>query len=684
MKRMTFDSQGRLLGVDGAFVDDFARQPKERVEEEFEVSGETLRTSSSLRFLQDEQIVTIEPIKDESIWSLFSEGKKLDPLRFSNGKTQEDVVSEVTALIKSGKKVIFIHGMCGTGKSAIALNIARAVGRSCIVVPVKGLQRQYEEDYTDKKYVLKKNGSKLKIAMITGRDNHDSVIMPGVSCADPTLPENVRISEKNTSLLMKYYHENPLIVNKSIPDVSALKRISIAPANPYWSPILPGEFEFSQIKDARKKRYKGLSGKEFVFYHRKQGCSYYDQYLAYFSADVLIFNAAKYKIEVALDRKPETAVDIIDEADEFLDSFSTQEEFNISRLLTALKSIYPDHPTAKEHRDTIVELLDLEEKNKRALGINENQIYSLHETKLEKIFSLFLKHPALEAELALDETNYAYHALEVARSFRDSFADTYVTYYKREEELCAQVVCTNLSQKFSELVDKSKALVFMSGTLHSEAVLREIFGIKDFTVVQAETATQGSIDIIKTGKEFDCKYSTFKEQKKTRHDYLSALSAAMEKAHKPTLVHVNAFEDLPSEYEQQALGLANILSREKLQSLQLQDKTGKSIALFKSKLSDVLFSTKCARGVDFAGDLCNSIVFTKYPNPNIQGVFWKVLAKTHPHAFWDFYRDKAQREFLQRMYRALRSKDDHVFVLSPDSRVLAAVREMQMVFNKKV
>jgi Rad3-related DNA helicase len=49
----------------------------------------------------------------------------------------------------------------------------------------------------------------------------------------------------------------------------------------------------------------------------------------------------------------------------------------------------------------------------------------------------------------------------------------------------------------------------------------------------------------------------------------------------------------------------------------------------------------------------------------------------HPEFFWDFYRDKARREFLQRIYRALRSKDDHVYILSPDTRVLDAVREMQ-------
>ncbi|MBS3087246.1 hypothetical protein J4226_01495 [Candidatus Pacearchaeota archaeon] len=47
----------------------------------------------------------------------------------------------------------------------------------------------------------------------------------------------------------------------------------------------------------------------------------------------------------------------------------------------------------------------------------------------------------------------------------------------------------------------------------------------------------------------------------------------------------------------------------------------------------ILFSTKCARGVDFAGDKCNSIIITKFPYPNIQSLFWKILGH-QSHATW--------------------------------------------------
>ncbi|MBI3334536.1 DEAD/DEAH box helicase family protein [Candidatus Pacearchaeota archaeon] len=637
-------------------------------------SESVLKTSESLSFLQTEKV--LEKILDTSDWSLYAEGEKLEPLRFSNGKTQEEVVREVVSHIKKGVKVVFIHGACGTGKSAIALNIARKLGRASIVVPVKGLQRQYEEDYTSKKYVIKSNGEKLKIAMITGRENHDSLIKPGVSCADPFLPDTIKITEKNERMLREYYEDNPLIKHKASLEVRQMKRISVAPANPYWSPILPADFEVP-LRDAKKKKYRGLSGRDFIFYHRKPGCSYYDQHLAYLDADVIIFNAAKYKIEVALDRKPETAVDIIDEADEFLDNFSAQEDLNITRLSNSFKSLYPEQPEAQKAAEAIAALLQLEEKNKQALGVDEKRIYSLTETHLSKVLSLIMKSTELQAEISLDELHYGNKLVETADLFRELVKETYVSFQRREGELWCSLVTTNLSSRFREIIDKSNALVLMSGTLHSLEVLEQVFGINAFAMVDAETSLQGTIELVKTGKELDCRYSNFTSGKHTRTEYLYALAACIQKAVKPVLVHVNAFDDLPAEEELSAFPGSELISREKLASLQEQDKTGRLISLFKAQLADMLFTTKCSRGVDFPGSLCNTIVFTKYPNPNVQSTFWKVLQKTHPQQYWRFYRDKARREFLQRLYRGLRSKEDHIFILSPDSRVLDAARELQ-------
>ncbi len=618
----------------------------------------------------------VEQIQDYSYWSLNEGEKNLQPLVFSNGKTQEDVVREIIELTKKGRKAIFLYGACGSGKSAVALNIARIVGRASIVVPVKALQRQYEEDYMSKKYVLKKNGEKLKIAMITGRENHDSVFMPGVSCADPFLPDTIKITEKNSDRLYNYYQANPIIKNKGNPSVRELRRISIAPTNPYWSPIVSVDRDLSQLKDAKKKKYKGLNGRDFIFYHRKEGCSYYDQYQSYIDADVIIFNSAKYKIENLLNRKPATDIEIIDEADEFLDSFSSEEDLNLTRLMHSLQTVNIDD---RNIVDMVIEKIKLEEKRRNAIGIDEDDIIPLKDTFIGDILKGLLSSDELEVELSFDEMNYGNKAIEIAREFIDYLDDSYVSFRRSENNLYANIVTVDISKKLKEVMDKNKCFVFMSGTLHSEEVLRNIFGIDEFAVVEAEKLHQGTLEIHKTGKEFDCKYANFASGKKSREDYIIALMACMNSVKKPALVHVNAFEDLPTREEIGRMEIKNVMSREELKDLQFSDKDGKMVSLFKSGLNDVLFTTKCNRGVDFPGEMCNSVVFTKYPNPNIQGTFWKILQRTHPTYFWDFYRDKARREFLQRIYRALRSKDDHVFVLSPDSRVLDAVRDLQLV-----
>ncbi|MDO8563573.1 MAG: helicase C-terminal domain-containing protein [Nanoarchaeota archaeon] len=671
---LSFDSSGRVM-LPG----------QEEDEEEFNSNfgrfKPDLKTSDSLEFLKQGEEESrdagkLNSIFDNSFWSLYQGDKRLAPLKFTNGKTQEDVVRETVQLIKSGKKIVFIHGACGTGKSAIALNIARELGKASIVVPVKGLQRQYEEDYVHKKHVLKKNGKKMKIAMITGRDNHDSIIMPGKSCADPNLPDTIKFTDKNSYLLRDYYKNNPIINSKDMPEIRDLKRISIAPANPYWSPIVSSNYDLP-LKDAKKRKYLGLSGKEFTFYQRKQGCSYYDQYIAYLEADVIIFNSAKYKIEVALDRKPETEVDIIDEADEFLDNFSSQEEINLTRLYNSLKTIRSESESVGKTVDKINELIELEEKNKKAIGIDENKIFEARETYIMKIITLLNGDKELQSEIEIDEMNYANKVLEIAEEFKEILSDTYVLFSKKEDNLIASIVTTQLSGRFKDIVNKNKALVLMSGTLHGKDVLKSIFGLDDFAFVDAETSFQGQLDIFRTGKEFDCKYESFSSGRHSKKDYFKALNECLKKAEKPVLIHVNSYDDLPNSIDKQEYQLDELISKEKLYELQNEDKTGRLISLFKQGMNDRLFSTRCSRGVDFPGEQCKSIVFTKYPNPNVQGVFWKVFQKTHSAHYWTFYRDKAKREFLQRIYRGLRTKDDHVFILSPDLRVLNAVQALQ-------
>jgi len=637
-------------------------------------------------------------------WNLYQNDKFLEPLCFSNGKTQNDIVKEILDSIKQGHKVIFIHGICGTGKSAIALNIARKLGKTSVVVPIKNLQEQYKNDYCEgDKYLLKDNKNKLKISVITGRKNHKCEFLEDKKNITPKvkreinsklhdifsgkkhkeidkdlsadkwdLPCKIEIKEKNSRKIKEYLKKNKDVNHKNFQTIKDVKRMSIAGACPYWSPVLPEKYEpgGKSFVNSIKKKYTGLDNTEFVFYQRKPGCKFYEQFNSFVDADVLVFNSMKYKLESLLNRKPKTEVEIIDECDEFLDSFSNQRTINIDRLQNSLINVFSNEKVVEKAIEEISAIIKQIKRNKRVSeAIKSDEIIPLKETGLYDLFRIFLKYPEFLDEV--DEESYLFNVEETTLIFEDFFDESYVTFSKKDEAIIANIVTTNLAKRFREMVDKNKVIVLMSGTLHSENVLRSVFGIEEFKIIGAETEQQGRIEIKRTGLEMDCRYSKLNSENRKR--YLNALSKCVDVAKKPLLIHVNAFIDLPTQAELEKYNdINNLISREKLIELQNEDKTGKSIEEFKKGKIEVLFSTKAARGIDFPGGECNSIIFTKYPNPNVQNAFWKILSKTNPQHYWSFYKDKARRELWQKIYRGLRFKEDHVYVLSPDSRVLEA------------
>ncbi|MGC9309947.1 MAG: helicase C-terminal domain-containing protein, partial [Candidatus Nanoarchaeia archaeon] len=415
--------------------------------------------------------------------------------------------------------------------------------------------------------------------------------------------------------------------------------------------------------------YKSISGEEYALFQRKKGCQYYDQCQAYKNADVLIFNSQKYLLETIIGRKPYTDLDIIDECDEFLDNFANEKRLNLNRLHSSLSSLFPAN---REDKNAIKEMI--KKINDILYGDRTNEIKKLNTSTLIELFNLILKNPYIAED---EDRSYYNTAFEIAKSFEPLFDESYIRYTSQEqkglfgsakEDLQVDIVSINLSRSLQEIIDANNILILMSGTLHSQQVLQDIFGLKHFKIIDAETTNPGTISKYRTGLEKNCKYANFKSGNVTRQDYLQAFSACLKNAEKPTLVHVNAFQDLPSKEEKIALNL-DIITREELREKQ-QNNT--YINKFKQGDIDLLFTTKCSRGVDFPGDKCKSVILTKYPYPNVKGLFWEILKKEQPEKFMEFYLDKARRELLQKIYRAVRSKDDHVFLLSPDVRVLNA------------
>jgi Rad3-related DNA helicase len=639
----------------------------------------------------------------KSNWNLYSEkdNKFLPPLKFSNGKTQETIVEEVLSEIKKGTKIIFIKGLCGTGKSAIALNIANQLGKSSIIVPIKNLQKQYELDYTSKKYLLK-DKNKLKISSIKGRQNYycpflkeksvypkkqkkeinlsldifDSKIEKNeeiskkedLSCDNDFLPCKIKFNPKNNQIIREYLRKNSR-KNSSILSFDNLKRFSIAPVCPYWSPIIPSEIDLKRIlNDSQIITYEGLKNKKYNIYQRKKGCGYYNQFLSYIDSDVLIFNSSKYKLELSMDRKPKTEIEIIDECDEFLDSFLNSEKIYLKKLELDLSYIYTEEKSIKKSIEDIKDLIKeiLEDFKNKEFNL-KNEIIPLKKTKIYELLKIFLDSSFLDF-IECDDENYCFYIEKIAKTFENFFEDTYVNLYKSENSLIVELITINLEKKFQEILDKTKSLVLMSGTLHSKEILENIFGIKDFVFIEAETKFPGNIIPFKTGLEINCNYKNLNSNEIVRETYLRALNKCVDNAKTPCMISVTSFYDLPSELEQKKFELS-LMSREKLKEIQDNDKENKLIESFKKGKIDYFYTTKSSRGVDFPGEICNSIIMTKYPYPNVNSIFWKILRQIKPEFYNLFYKNKSEREFLQRIYRALRYKDDKVYILSPDSRV---------------
>ena len=121
----------------------------------------------------------------ETRWALYAEMQGasspilLNPLQWKGGN-QVDSLTKIIEFFKKFSniadpktKILIYRSQCGSGKSGVMLHVIEDMGRGIIVVPFRNLQRQYYDDYfTGKnKFVLKKNGKRLSVAVMLGRGN---------------------------------------------------------------------------------------------------------------------------------------------------------------------------------------------------------------------------------------------------------------------------------------------------------------------------------------------------------------------------------------------------------------------------------------------------------------------------------------------------------------------------------
>ena len=61
--------------------------------------------------------------------------------------------------------------------------------------------------------------------------------------------------------------QNNDVNTKNFSQLSDIKRVSVAGACPYWSPVLPARYELGgkSFVNANKRKYLGLKDTEFIF-----------------------------------------------------------------------------------------------------------------------------------------------------------------------------------------------------------------------------------------------------------------------------------------------------------------------------------------------------------------------------------------------------------------------------------
>ena len=231
-------------------------------------------------------------------WGLYINGELADPFIYASGKTQADVITDTLKLFKTFD-IVFIHGAVGSGKSVVAVTLGGLMGRGIIAVPTKILQNQYVEDYQGDIKIIFDN-KEIEIGMLLGRDNFPCPHMGGdTRCSSPKL-----------------------VCTKSL---NGQTRTEVAKECVYWNPVFHSLLDFEDLKNI----YVYASHSGITYFHKRgDGCGYYDQYIHFVKANCCVMNSAKWEIETILKRKPKVGLEIIDEADAWLDGLTLHNTIN--------------------------------------------------------------------------------------------------------------------------------------------------------------------------------------------------------------------------------------------------------------------------------------------------------------------------------------------------------------------
>lgn len=517
---------------------------------------------------------------------LYDSENKLEPLEYSNGKNQLDVVNEILDAFEDNR-IVTLEGEVGSGKSIVSLRVALEMGGGVISVPTKVLGQQYYEDYSDTGKMYFKHPEeerKSKISPIEGRNSFECPVY------------NEKATYEKLPCL------RPLSENESRIDVLKV-------GCPKWSYLFPEE-----PRGEIGKEYKAIDEKWYWCYSSRD-CPYFSQYEMYSEADVLIMNSAKFNTELAMERLPDKPLYVIDECDLYLDRLAIKVTISDSLVYSIISDLKDTSNTMQV--EILKDRWDNREDNPEVLPETLYQIMEITDVG--------------------ERWTGLYWQLKEMTKFK-----SITTYDIKENEITYTVPEPNVVLG-SKLRKTNAKFLLMSASLHSQDVMKSIFGINP-PRIEGETKMPGKLRVQNFSGVGKVSYDRWQDEE-FRERYFTKLKSMLKNCPKPALVLVHAFKYLPEDIREE-----------------LRESDGVV------KKGDIIYSTTLKRGANMGG--MESLIILKKPFPSLGDPLYKSMKERLGDKFWSFYKDKANRELKQQIGRVLRSAEDDVKLYSPDTKVL--------------
>ncbi len=437
-------------------------------------------------------------------FGLYGQGGRLEPRRYSSGKTQVDIIEEIIGAFQKSD-IVFLKATVGSGKSAVGLRSILEFGRGVVSVPTKVLSDQYAASYEGDKYFLKEDGSKAKIGILKGRRNFRCPLQAEkgreVSCDNSVLPCKRPVDWKHGE-----------------------HRIDALRECPHWGFIFPKGVADS-IKGARRVPYEAVKGR--YAWCMKGECPYWKQFQAYVAADAIVMNSAKWAAELNVGRLPKVPITVIDEADYWLDSLAVKVSVTERTIGWLQEQVRRSIESGEPEDDTELENM---------MGLF-NDLWS--EAIAGRGDPLKLVEFLVELLDEIDETSGdLYWKLGAVLEHRGhaewNIWEKGITYFVPDPKIVFQGILDKVGGKW----------LLMSATVQSKEVLKSVFGIEPI-FVDGETRFPGKLVPRRLGPEEVINYRKWADDKFKRK-YWSTLREIMQKAKRPCFAPVHAHAYLPS------------------------------------------------------------------------------------------------------------------------------------------